>query len=209
MKNIEIRDDYRTNWLPTYTNKIIFFVIFILIIISVVSYWEHHKKHQDFLANEKFNLISYAMSINDNLTVKNHAIELLNKPNTTPYPRLAGLMLAKVFIMENNLMEAEKILIQVIRKKNKKDSIWHLANLRLIKVLLLQNNLVEAEKIINVGISTKKFISSYQELFGDLLVVNKKLDDAHFQYQQSIKNLPENIMAPWLQLKINELNINN
>lgn len=201
--------DYKMNWWQIHTKKIIICLVIFMFMVSGISYWKHHEKHQDLLSNENFNIILYAMSINDNLTIKNHAIKLLNKPNSTPYPRLAGLMLAKVLILENDFIEAEKILIKVMQKQNNKDSIWHLANLRLIKTLLLQNKLLEAEKNINIGIADKKFTSRYHELFGDLLVANNKLVDAVAKYQEAINNLPENTIAPWLQLKINELNINN
>ncbi len=209
VENIELKNSCQANWLQIYGNKIAVYLGITILMVGVTSYWRHHRNYQDLLANKIFDIVLYAMSVNDNLTVKNNAMELLKYSNRTPYSRLAGLMLAKVFIMENNLIEAEKILNLVFHKQNTKDSIWHLANLRLIKVLLLQNKFSEAEKNINLGIAAKKFMVSYQELLGDLLVANNKLADANVQYQQAINNLPENTLAPWLQLKINEIYENN
>lgn len=209
VENIELKNSYQASWLQIYGNKIVVYLGITILIVGITSYWRHHRNYQDLLANKNFNMILYAMSVNDNLTVKNNAMELLKYSNRTPYSRLAGLMLAKVFIMENNLIEAEKILNLVFHKQNTKDSIWHLANLRLIKVLLLQNKFSEAEKNINLGMVAKKFMVSYQELLGDVLVANNKLAEANVQYQQAINNLPENTLAPWLQLKINEIYENN
>lgn len=205
VKNIEIENYYSRNWLQVYSNQIIIFLITVIISFILIIHYKHYKNYQDILANEKFNIILYAMSINDSLTVKNQAIELLPKSSRTPYPSLSGLMLAKVFIMENNFIEAEKILNTVMNKQNLCDNLWHLANLRLIKVLLLQNKFIEAEKNIDLGISNKKFSSSYHELLGDLLIANNKILDANVQYKKAIDHLPENVIDPWLQLKSNEI----
>ena len=185
------------------TMRIKICLISIVIIFVVIKYWQHHKFHEDRLVAQNYQTMLQAISVSDFVTVKTYGAELLKYSNRTPYPRLAALLLAKVFMLEDNLDEAAIRLNFVVNKK-KKDEIWHLANLRLAKVLLLQNKLSDAKKILEIGMTQKKFSGRYQELQGDLLFADHKLMEANKEYQDALKNLPKQVAVPWLDLKITE-----
>lgn len=162
--------------------------------------------YQDQLVAKNFQTMLFSMSINDVITAKTHGNELLKYSNRTPYPRLSALLLAKLSVIENNLDEAVSKLNLIVKQK-KKDSIWHMANLRLAKVLLLQNKLSDAKNILENGMAQKEFSSQYHELKGDLLFAEQKLAEANKEYTESLKELPQQVIAPWLDLKITETSI--
>lgn len=192
------------SWIWYHKKPLIWFLMLLLLLAGLFKYVQHYNKHQDIAVNQKFHVLLYAISINDNLTAKMHAEKVLAYSDRTPYPRLAGILLAKVHLIENDLIAAAKVLNSVIARKKQQDQVFELANLRLAKVLLLQNKLVEAEKIIARGLASGRFNSKYQELSGDLLVISNKLNEANLKYKQALQNLPENTMAPWLELKLQQ-----
>jgi predicted negative regulator of RcsB-dependent stress response len=193
--------------------RISIYLLIILVSFGIMKYCWHHRQYQDELAVKKFKIMSYAMSVGDLITANTHGVELLNYSNRTPYPRIAAIFLAKILIVENKLDEAVNNLRLVINQR-KKDSIWHIANLRLAKVLLMQNNLSEAKNVLTLGIAEKKFSSRYHELQGDVLFANQELKAANQEYTKALNNLPQQFIAPWLNLKVAETaiddsNINN
>jgi len=192
----------------TYGMRINVYIIAIIISFGIVKYWQHHKHFEDQLAAKNFQIMLQSMSVGDVITVKTYGTDLLGFSNRTPYPRFAALLLAKVSMLENNFEEAATILHSVVQQ-NKKDQIWQIANLRLAKVLLLQNKLPEAKQILDKVVLQKKFSSRYEELQGDLLFANNQFKEAHKEYVHALKDLPQQVVAPWLYLKIAETALEN
>lgn len=195
-----------------FSTRVKIFSILIIIFFGIFKYWQHHMQYQDQLVAKNFQTMLFAMSINDTVTARTHGAELLKYSNRTPYPRLAALLLAKLSVIENNLNEAVNKLNLIVtqnelnkkNKKDKRDPIWHLANLRLAKVLLLQNKLSDVKNVLETGMVNQEFSSVYHELNGDLLVAEQKLKEANQAYNEAVKNLPQQINAPWLDLKITD-----
>jgi predicted negative regulator of RcsB-dependent stress response len=198
---------FDSNFWKLYGTRIKIYAILTVVIIAVVQYWHHHKNHANKLAAQKFNMALVAMSANDFLTAKNHNKELLKYSDSTPYPKLAALMLAKIFVQEDNLAAAISTLQTVVDKKSK-DNIWHIANLRLIKVLLLANQPKEAQNYLALGIKDQKFSSLYYERQGDIFLAKEELNQANNSYHKAVKALPEQTHAAWLDLKIADTNKN-
>lgn len=191
-------------------SKIVIMLITITIILSfcIIKYCQHHKNFEDQLIAKNFQIILSAMLSGDVITVKNQSNDLIKFGNRTPYPRLAALFLAKLAFSNNDLDEAAKFLNLVVQRKVI-DPIWHIANLKLIKVLLLQNKLTEVENIKN-SIEHKlpmSFASSYQELFGDLLLAKNDKQNANVLYLKAINNFPKQLPTTLLELKINSTNV--
>lgn len=205
LTNIKSSEQFNNLGIWDYKNIFIWLLIIISITFAGFKYISHYKNYKDLAANQKFNVLLLGLEQNDNVTVKLHAKDLLTYSDRTPYPRLGGILLAKVLVTENNLTEAESLLNSIIARGNFNDEIWHLANLRLAKILLMQKKLDLAAKAIKQGLKLNKFTAKYQELNGDLLLANNQVIDAHQFYQQAAQNLlQQQIISPWLDLKIKE-----
>jgi predicted negative regulator of RcsB-dependent stress response len=188
--------------------KIVIYCIILASFFVGINYYKHHINYYNELAAQKFDTMMYAMYNNDSATVDTHGKELLMYSDRTPYPRLAAILLAKVYIEDNKFDQAiEKLELVTKRNKdqNKRDFIWHIANLRLIKVLLIQGKLEEATKYLNTGMVDKQFDSRYHELKGDLLLISNNKEAANLEYSMALQGLPSQSIAPWLDLKIADL----
>ena len=202
MFNPAINNDF---W-DIYGTRIKVYALLTIVILCGTQYWRHHVNYNNKVAAQKFQMALLAMSMHDVVTAKNHSQEVLSYSGSTPYPKLAALMLAKILIEENKLPDAINTLRAVVDKQAT-DNIWHLANLRLIKALLLAGKTEEAEVYINKGIKDKKFASLYHERQGDMFVANQELTKANKAYALAATELPGQVHSAWLDLKIADTNI--
>ena len=129
---------------------------------------------------------------------------LLSDYKHTPYSDLGALMLAKVYVTQNNLSQAKQNLNWVIDHAHTK-TFKQLALIRMARLELadgqFQNALNALSKVI-----LPSFLPMIEEVKGDVYVKMGEKDKARVAYQAALKALPEDAMGrSVLRMKLNDL----
>ncbi len=152
------------------------------------NYWGHYQQSQGEAASELFESVDVDAPIE---TTRGIVATLKQDFRDTPYAVLAGLLLARQFVEEDDLESAASELSWVV--SNTEDaSMKHVARLRLVSVLLASNDPDRALEILEHGNRESSFSSRYHELQGDAYLQRGRQGDrrlAKEAYSQSLKLL--------------------
>ena len=129
------------------------------------------------------------------------ADELMRDFQSTAYPTLAALLLAKAAVENDDLSQAEKHLRWVLNNTDSNE-LKHITQLRLANILLAQGDLDSALSLLSAQV-TDKFTSRYYELRGDILVQQGDLQAAKNSYTWALKDAGSG--APAIQMKLDDL----
>lgn len=120
------------------------------------------------------------------------------------YAQLTALLLAKQDIHEDHLKKAADHL-QWALDHHPEDNLRFLIQLRLARVLFASHRLADAQALLTVD-KDNSYFPLYQELAGDILVVQGKVAEAKKAYQSAwniLAKQKEN--APLLKIKLDNL----
>ncbi|HKS13704.1 MAG TPA: tetratricopeptide repeat protein [Pseudomonas sp.] len=121
----------------------------------------------------------------------------------TAYAQYASLFVAKVAVDSNKLDDAAAELKGVMDKPADA-TLAEISRQRLARVLAAQDKADEALKLLD-GDTEKAFLSSREELKGDLLVQLGRTDDAQGAYEKAKAALSDDAAVGGLQLKLDDL----
>ena len=177
----------------------------IVIGIGAIFGWRGYNAHLVQQAEEAsvlYEEMLVASRENDSENIAVYANRIIEGYKSSTYATFATLMLAKIAAEAGELEEAETHLKSVL-SNNQQEEFGHVARLRLARVLIAADKLDEADKTLSVS-KTGDFSARYEELRGDILVKQHKIDEARQAYQKALANSTSG-SQPILQMKLDDL----
>ena len=167
-------------------------------------YWQDVKVEQAESASVLYSDMIASLQNEDGAESRDIADRILADYENTTYGVFALLALAKLAVADDDLVAAETHLRRAL-KQSRDDTFSHVIRMRLIRVLIGQEKLDEASNLIS---RQKKsgFASGYDELMGDISVLQGEFETARNSYQQSIdKARVEGRDISTLELKLDNI----
>jgi predicted negative regulator of RcsB-dependent stress response len=187
-----------------YNRIILLAAIVFLIVLFGGRYWQKNKVVRSQQAAQIYQEMLIAEYQGDFITATAKGGQLVADFTSTPYSQLAGLMLAKIAVSENNLDLAVEKLQWVIKHKGSKKVAANIATVRLARVLEQQGKLDEALALVAKD-PDAAYIPLYAQARGDILVAKGEPALAKTAYLLALQSLPPGAQAPSLQAKLLDL----
>ena len=182
-----------------------FIIAGVVIGIGAIFGWRGYNTHQAQQAVEAsvlYEQMIIASREDDGENVTVYANRILENYKSSTYATFATLMLAKQAAETGELDEAETHLRWVLNNSSQEE-FEHVARLRLARVLIAGEKLDQADKTLKVS-NTGDFSSRYEELRGDILVKQNRVDEARQAYEKALANSADG-NNPILQMKLDDL----
>lgn len=207
IENEEV-EELKSFW-NSYGKPVFFGVLLAIVIVAVWKFWENRQITNKVKEAQNYQLLIFAMS--QPLDKVNEAdvisiVDQLQKVNPDSYyAQYAKFYLAKLAVSQNKLDDAVKAL-QSVLDKPADAAVAELARERLARVLLAQNKADEAFALLQAPVE-KEFVVTREELKGDVLLKQGKLDDAREAYKLALKTAEADKLGNQLiiKLKLNNL----
>ena len=167
-------------------------------------YWQDVKVEQAESASVLYSEMIASLSNDNGAESRELADRILAEYENTTYGVFALLALARLAVADVDLVAAETHLRQAL-KQNTDDTFSHVIRMRLVRVLISQDKLEQASNLIS-GQEKSGFASGYDELTGDISVLQGEFESARNSYQQSIdKARAEGRDISTLELKLDNI----
>ncbi len=191
-----------------YGRLLIILTVFFLVLMVAVNFWYGRRSSTSTKASQIFQEMVYAEIQQDNDAATAKGKQLMSEYKNTPYAQFAGLLLAKMSVVQGDLDAAATNLQWVVDHKRSGDIAGHLATVRLASVLQQQGKLDQALELVSKD-SDSAYTSLYAQARGDILVAKGELDKARDAYQLAVQSLPAGAKSPILQMKLLDLGSTN
>jgi len=156
------------------------------------------------LASSEYLKMQEKMTAGKNEEASVHGAQLLGQYSDTPYASLAAMGMATIKMDAGDSLAASSHLRWAL-DNNSQDTVKHEATLRLSRILFADNKPAEALALLNV-LDTGNYTSAYEQLKGDIFVVDGKPDLARTAYTKALKSLsPTASDRASLQMKLDDL----
>ena len=167
-------------------------------------YWQHQSTTQALEAGVIYGQLTQSLQQGNVKRSRELGATLIDKYARTAYAPRAALLLAKINIDNNDARSAQAQFEWVIAN-TKETALKDLARLRLAAVLLDQKQYDAALKQLNTARSDA-FGFRFDDMKGDVLFAQGKLDDARAAYQSGFGKMAEdNPYRTIVELKLNAL----
>ena len=167
-------------------------------------YWQDVKVERAESASVLYSDLIASLQNENGTESRDIADRIVAEYETTTYGVFALLALAKLAVADADLVAAETHLRRAL-KQSRDDIFSHVIRMRLSRILISQDKLDEASNLIS---RQKKsgFASGYDELMGDISVLQGEFETARNSYQQSIdKARVEGRDISTLELKLDNI----
>jgi predicted negative regulator of RcsB-dependent stress response len=183
-------------------------ILAIILLLSGLKYWHKHKENQEVDASILYQSMLFEYqetqaSTRHNLITTGN--QIMNNYASTIYADFAGLLLASVYISNNDISSAENSL-EWVRDNSKNSMIYTIASERLARVMIYK---ADYQKAINILLSKKldkNFIVSTKFILGEAYAKQNNIIDAKKEWKQALDNSDEKAMKNLISMKINNLN---
>ncbi len=191
-------------WLKEYGPTIIVSILVVIVVTFGWRYWNQKQSNEKAQASNYYEqLISSAMSQNSSAVVS-QAKTLMKNFSSTPYAALGALLLAKQYIVEGKMQEAQA-QFQWVMEKSEDDSLQQIARNRLAKLMIAQNKPKAALALLNT-VNDKGYQAAVLALKGDAYAKLNDIQQARDVYQKALDTLPKKSDArALLQMKLHNL----
>ena len=198
----ELKDWWQRNGKPLLTGGLL-----ALVVVSGWQLWHKYQSNQSQGAS-----ILYQQLLETTLTptgqpdtarVADLSNKLKSEYGGSAYAQFGGLFVAKVAVESGKLDDAANELNAIVEKPANA-TLGEVARQRLARVLAAQNKVDEALKLLE-GDSGKAFLASREELKGDLLVQQRRTEDARVAYEKAKAALSDEAAVGGLQIKLDDL----
>ena len=167
-------------------------------------YWQDVKVEQAESASVLYSDMIASLSNDNGAESRELADRILTEYENTAYGVFALLALARLAVADDDLDAAETHLRRALKQSND-DSFSHVIRMRLVRVLISQEKLEQASNLISRQ-EKSGFASGYDELMGDISVLQGEFETARNSYQQSInKARAEGRDISTLELKLDNI----
>ncbi|MGC1181907.1 YfgM family protein [Legionella sp.] len=177
-----------------------------LIIFAVAGY-RYLTWHQDKLtqqASVAYEQMMLAVSNHNENIVKSYANQLIQEHEKTVYADVAHMTLAKVYVSENKLENAQNEL-KIVADKSKMLSLRQIAKIRIARILLAEKSYTNALNELS-SIVDATYLPVINELKGDIYGATGQYQEAMNSYKQAITEVKTNGMGnSFLEMKTNEI----
>ena len=190
-------------------------LILAVIVLSIVfifgsAKFRDYRMSQKNQASDIYQAMVLSFSENDFAMVKSKADELFIDDyfrgyQTTPYPQLAALLLAKIAVTENDLEAAEQQLRKGIELAKSEDLTYHIAKVRLSRVLQATGHSTEA--LAELSSHPDGYVPLYEQAKGDIFVAINDSEKAKAAYLKAVAALPSGYHSEELVLKLMDLGV--
>jgi predicted negative regulator of RcsB-dependent stress response len=202
-QQVEVIKEY----LLKYKNFIISMLVIFIVIIAGGRYWHHHQQVQAMQASNLFQEMVVAEQNKDIKTVEVKGKLLMDGFKSTPYPQMAGLLLAKQAIADNKLDRAEELLQWVVSLRKAKGISLFVATERLARVMHERGKTDAALALLDKTAPDKSYISIIEEAKGDIYLAKGDQQKAKAAYLKALENVPAGVPAQLIQFKLLDLGI--
>lgn len=207
IENEEI-EELKSFW-NSYGKPIFIGVLLAIAIVSVWKFWENRQITNKIKEAQNYQLLIFAMSqpldkVNE-ADVVSIADQLQKANPDSYYAQYAKFYLAKLAVSQNKLDDAAKVLKAVLDKPADA-ALAELSRERLVRVLLAQNKTDEAFALLQAPVE-KEFVTTREELKGDVLLKQGKIDQARDAYKAALAAAEADKLGNQLiiKLKLNNL----
>lgn len=159
--------------------------------------WKDNRETQAQVASEVFAQLTVAVESSSFDEAKALDAKLTQDYDGTPYAALGSLAMARVYVEQDNLAEAEARLRWTIDHARQQE-LREVARLRLAQVLIAEEKYADALTMLATELPPA-YISLIEELRGDALRAQGKLAEARAAYDKAL--LTAGGRAEYLQLK--------
>jgi predicted negative regulator of RcsB-dependent stress response len=166
------------------------------------NYWLGHKKAQAEQASALYSQLIQAIAADKKDSAVKLAERIKEQYPKTEYAAYSGLLLAKLYVQQGDVAEAQTILKGIAAGSNRELS--NIAKIRQVRLMLANGEYEQGLQLINDvdPATSSSFSGNYDELVGDLYVALDRLDLARSAYQKALEN---GYKSPLLQIKIDDL----
>jgi predicted negative regulator of RcsB-dependent stress response len=167
-------------------------------------YYDSYRNERALRAAAQFDDMTAALQQNDKARSRQIAAGLIKDFPSSPYADQAQLVLARLFVEEDQLGAAAQPLTRVMNE-SKDSELRHIARLRLARVLIDAGKPDDALKTLSED-APGAFAGLEHEVRGDAFHAKKDFKSARAEYQEALLDAAAgNVDAALLQLKIADL----
>ncbi len=196
------------NWVKRYGLAILSGILIALILTTA---WHRYQKHVEntFLhASTLYETMLQDQQQHKTRAVLNKANQLLKQYKNTPYAQMAGLMLARDAIENNQFAEAEQHL-QWVMTHGIKNPLQEIARLRLARLFIAEKKPAQSLKLLaDHQEKDSAFTGLINEIRGDALLAQNNPDAARAAYKIALSKIPASDSS-LLQMKYDALAISD
>jgi predicted negative regulator of RcsB-dependent stress response len=132
--------------------------------------------------------------------------QLMTGYKSTVYAKFAGLLLASVYISNDNTSSAENAL-EWVRNNAKDPVIYTIASERLARVMIYKKDYQKAIKILISNKLDKNFLVSNKLILGEAYAKQNNVMQAKKEWVLALDGSNDKSMKNLISMKINNLNI--
>ena len=182
--------------------------ITILACLSIGGIWRYIDHRQRLSASHQYEmLVSSLVNQSHRAAITPQANELLQQYPNTPYGALVILQLARQAIYQNQLPEAEQLLMKIV-KNSKVPTLKAIAAIRAARVRLASGHAEQALQLLGPKTCSGSYQAACSEVKGDILLALNRKQEAAEAYRSAYQALPElESLQPLLQMKLDDLSI--
>lgn len=189
-------------WKENGTSTIVGAIVGILL-IGGWNFWQSYTRDKAVQASALYDQLLENTSKGKNDSIQKITEKISAQYGSTAYATYANLILAKTKVGQNDL-EAAKSIYEKLTQESDSVELRNIARIRLIRLL---HSTGENEKGLELiagadKASTQGFVSSYDELKGDLYVALDRLGEARTAYQSALR---AGESSPLLQFKLDDI----
>ena len=174
-------------------------------IIAIVGwdFWQNNVKEHAKQASALYDQLQISLSKDNDESVAAISKKINENYADSAYASYAALYLAKTKVKQNDLEAAKSILEQQMNTVES-DEVRNIARFRFIRLLYATGENEKGLQLIAETDQTtiKEFVTSYDELKGDLYVALGRLGEARTAYQSALREGGE---SPLLQFKLDDI----
>ena len=191
-------------WLQENGKSVLFGVILGLVAIFGWRNWQSTNIEQAELASELYQSALVAINLDIKQDAQDKAMQILNNHENTGYAVFARLILSYIDTENSDYDSAEENLkLALLQTDN--ESLKHEINLRLVRIYIANNKLDQAMSLIILK-QSDNFNSQYNELKGDIYVLQGNNEEARAAYQLAITESQSSPFDPsLLTIKLDSL----
>ena len=163
--------------------------------------WKDYRETQGKAASDVYSQLIGAVESSALEDAKAFEAKLLEDYTGTPYAALGALVMAKIYVEQNKLVEAE-VKLRWVMDHSREQELKEVSRLRLAQVLIAAKKYDEALSVLSTELP-EAYASLVDELRGDAFRAQGKWDEARTAYDEAL--LTAGGRNEYLQLKRDSL----
>ena len=187
-----------------YGNLVITLILLVMLAILGLQAWHKHKAKISIQASTLYENLLVNLEAQKNTQVQGLGNQLMSNYASSPYAKLAALLLAKQALINKQLLVAVTNLKWVISHA-KSPEIKSIAQIRLARVLLVEQKKQQALAMVQ-QVTVKNMLPIANVVKGDIYLALQQDAKAKIAYQQALKGMmPNEALYSYTQMKLYSL----